>query len=74
MTNEQQKQLQSLFDTEVDGKKLSHREAADYIASVNNGIAPSHTSIGRALKGEGHEYVVSCYINHLRSALNNLEQ
>ena len=69
MTVEQQTKLLELFDTEINGKKLSQREAVNLIAKVNNGIAPTHTSLGRALKGEGNEYVVSCYIAHLEKAL-----
>lgn len=69
MTADQQTKLIALFNTEVNGKKLSQREAANLIANVNHGIAPTHTSLGRALKGEGNDYVVSCYIAHLEQAL-----
>lgn len=73
MTADQQKALTALFETKIDGKALSQRDAVKLIASVNGGVAPTHTSLGRALRGEGNHYVVSCYIYHLAQGIKKAQ-
>lgn len=60
MTEQQQIEITALID-----KAGSERKAAAVILAVR-AFAPNQSSLSRAKKGQGNDYVVQCYIDDLK--------